>query len=139
MRLHGDRGSSDALGTALIAPAMIGLALVVVFIGRGVDSRATVHGAAESAAQAAARERNPARATAAARDIGASMLIDRKSCATPQISVDVSDFRPGGIVAVTVTCSVADDGLELIAPFPDVRSTATAYATIDPYRAAEQP
>lgn len=139
MRLHGDRGSSDALGMALIAPAMIGLALVVVFLGRGVDSRATVHGAAESAAQAAARERSPAEATAAARAIGASMLVDRTSCATPQVSVDVSDFRPGGIVAVTVVCSVAKDGLELIAPFPDVRSAATAYATIDPYRSAEQP
>jgi len=61
-RFRSDDGSSDALGLALIAPAAIGLALVILFLGRGVDSRATVQSAAESAAQAAAQERTPAAA-----------------------------------------------------------------------------
>jgi len=54
------------------------------------------------------------------------------------VSVDVSDFRPGGQVAVTVTCTVSTDGLELINPPSGGANTATAFATIDPLRGMEQ-
>ena len=136
-RLHGESGSADALGMALIAPVMLALALVVLLLGRAVDGRATTHGAAESAAQAAARQRTPAAAIAAAHDVGSAMLAGNTSCASPKLSVDVSGFRPGGIVGVTVSCSVNDAGLELVAPRRTARSTATAYAIIDRFRAAE--
>ena len=136
-RMCGDRGSSDALGLALLTPAAIGLAVVIVFLGRGVDSRATVQSAAESAAQAAAQERSPATAVAAAEDVGQAMLVDPSSCASPSVSVDVSDFRPGGQVAVTVSCTVSTDGLELINPPSGGTNTATAFAAIDPLRATE--
>lgn len=132
----GDRGSADALGLALLAPAAIGLAVVIVFLGRGVDSRATVQSAAESAAQAAAQERTPAAAVAAANDVGAAMLVDRATCDSPSVVVDTSAFRPGGSVAVTISCTVSPDGLELIGPPPPNEYTATAFATIDPLRAA---
>ena len=132
-----DRGSSDALGLALVAPAAIGLALVIVFIGRGVDSRATVQSAAESAAQAAAQERTIIGARAAAEQVGAAMLLDPTSCAAPRVVVDTSDFRPGGQVAVTVSCTVSTDGLEPINPPTPGPTSATAFATIDPLRAAE--
>ncbi len=118
---------------ALIAPAAIALALVILFLGRAVDGRATVQSAAESAAQAAAQERTPAAAVAAARQVGAAMLVDVSSCSDPSVSVDTSAFGPGGSVAVTVACSVSAAGLELINP-PASRSTATAFATIDPFR-----
>lgn len=133
----GDRGSADALGMALLAPAALGLALVVVLLGRGVDSRATVHGAAEAAAQAAAQERSPAAAVAAAEQVGTAMLTDRSSCSAPTVIVDTSAFRPGGQVTVTVSCTVSDEGLEAIAPPPLGPTTATAFATIDPLRATE--
>ena len=135
-----DDGSSDALGLALIAPAAIGLALVIVFVGRGVDSRATVQSAADSAAQAAARERTPAAAQLAAGRVASSMLVDESSCSSPSVLVDTTAFRPGGQVAVSISCSVSAAGLELISP-PDLGPTsATAFATIDPFRAAgEQP
>jgi Flp pilus assembly protein TadG len=135
--LRGNNGSSDALGLALLAPAAIGLAVVIVFLGRGVDSRATAQSAAESAAQAAAQERSAAAAVSAARDVGRAMLVDPTSCSSPNVSVDVSDFRPGGRVAVTVSCSVSTDGLELVDPPSNGPNTATAFATIDPLRAAE--
>ncbi len=90
---HRDRGSADALGLALLAPAAIGLAVVIVFLGRGVDSRATVQSAAEAAAQAAAQERSPAAAVAAAQQVGAAMLVDRASCSSPQVFVDTSGVR----------------------------------------------
>lgn len=134
-RCRNDRGSSDALGLALLTPAAIGLAVVIVFLGRGVDSRATVQSAAESAAQAAAQERTVTAAISAAEEVGRVMLIDPSSCASPTVSVDVSDFRPGGQVAVTVSCTVSMQGLELIAPPATGPNSATAFATIDPLRA----
>lgn len=133
-RLLGDRGSSDALGLALLAPAMIGLAVVIVFLSRGVDSRATVRIAAESAAQAAAQERSPVEAVRAARAIGTGMLVDEATCASPSVAVDMSEFRPGGRVSVTVSCTVSGAGLGLVDPRVDGPTTATAFATIDPLR-----
>ena len=134
-RLRAEGGSSDALGLALIAPAAIGLALVILFLGRGVDSRATVQSAAESAAQAAAQERTPTAAVAAARQVADAMLVDSTTCASPSIAVDASAFRPGGRVAVMVSCSVSSAGLELIRPPDHGPYAATAFATIDPLRA----
>lgn len=137
-RWHDDRGSSDALALALLTPAAIGLAVVIVFLGRGVDSRATVQSAAESAAQAAAQERTITAAISAAEDVGRAMLVDPTTCASPDVSVDVTDFRPGGRVAVTVSCTVSSTGLELIDPPPSDATTATAFAAIDPLRATRE-
>ncbi len=64
------------------------------------------------------------------------MLIDDSTCAAPTISLDTSGFRPGGQVAVTVSCSVSTTGLELIDPPSVGPFSATAFATIDPLRAA---
>ena len=33
------------------------------------------------------------------------MLTDDRTCADPQVTVDVSRFGPGGVVAVTVACT----------------------------------
>ncbi len=137
MNAAGDRGSSDAVGLALLAPAAIGLALVILFLGRGVDSRATVQSAAESAAQAAAQERSLGAARAAAQAIGSAMLVDETSCSSPSVVVDPIDYRPGGTLAVTVSCTVSTAGLELIRPPMPSATTATAYATIDPHRGLE--
>lgn len=136
-RLRSDDGSSDALGLALLTPAAIGLAVVIVFLGRGVDSRATVQSAAESAAQAAAQERSGAAAVVAAEEVGRAMLVEPSSCSAPQISVDLSEFRPGGQVAVTVSCTVSAEGLELIDPPSTGPTTVTAFAAIDPLRATD--
>lgn len=129
-----DRGSADALGLALLLPAAIGLAVVIVWLGRGVDSRATVQSAAEAAAQAAAQERSPAAAVAAAQQIGAAMLVDVTTCASPSVSVDTATFAPGGVVSVTVSCTVSTAGLSLVDPPEPGPTTATAFATIDPLR-----
>jgi len=137
-RLRRDDGSSDALGLALLTPAALGLAVVIIFLGRGVDSRATVQSAAESAAQAAAQERSGPAAVAAAEEVGRAMLVDPSSCSSPSVAVDLSDFRPGGQVAVTVSCTVSADGLELIDPPSTGPTTAIAFAAIDPLRATEE-
>jgi Flp pilus assembly protein TadG len=136
-RLQGDRGSSDALGMALIAPAALGLAVVILFLGRGVDSRATVQVAAESGAQAAAQERTRSAAVTAGTAAASAMLVDEDTCSVPLVLVDTSEFSPGGLVRVTVSCTVSTSGLELINPPAPDALTATAIATIDPFRAAE--
>ena len=135
-RGRNERGGSDALGLALITPAALGMAIVILFLGRGVDSRATVQVAAESGAQAAAQERTTAEAISAGRSAARAMLVDEQTCMNPRVSVDISAFQPGGEVAVTVMCSVSTAGLELIRPQAQTM-TATAFATIAPLRAAE--
>jgi Flp pilus assembly protein TadG len=132
--VRSDRGVADALGLVLIAPVAVGLALLVVFVGRQVDSRAQVQTAAESAAQAAARQRSPEAARAAAIEIVAAMLVDADDCASPTIVVDLRSFVPGGEVAVTVSCQVSTRGVEAVATAR--RFSATAWASIDRYRAA---
>ena len=131
-----DRGAADALGLVLIAPAVIGLALLVVALGRGVDARAQTRSAAESAAQAAALERSPGAAEAAARRVAAAMLVDHDTCAHPSVSVDTTEFGPGGAVRVTVECHASSRGIEAVQG-ADRRSAATAVAHIDDFRVAE--
>ncbi len=131
-----DRGSSDALGMALIAPAAIALAIVVLLISRGVDSRATAQSAAEAAAQAAAQQRNRGDAVAAAERVGAAMLTDAATCASPSVSVGGS-FGPGETIAVTVRCATSTAGLELVPASPEPQ-IYTAYAVIDPFRGADR-
>lgn len=130
-----DRGAADALGLVLIAPAVIGLALLVVSLGRRVDARAQVRTAAEAAAQAAALERSPEAARAAGQRVGYAMLVDPDSCASPSVAVDLSGFGPGGEVAVTVVCTVSNRGIEVVQPARETHRV-TAYATIDRFRAA---
>ena len=132
--MHGDGGSSDTIGLAIMAPAIVGLALTVVLIGRDVDARATAQSAAEAAAQAAAQERSRPAAEAAARQVGDAMLIDDTTCSSPTISIGSEPFVPGGVISVTVSCTASTTGLEPISPPGRTPTTSTAFAVIDPYR-----
>lgn len=137
-----DRGAADALGLVLIAPAVIGLAVLVVALGRSVDARAQVRTAAEAAAQAAALERNATDAAHAGVAVAEAMLTDRDACAAPRVDVAYPS-PPGGaaadaVVAVTVTCTVSDRGIAVVRPGSRVEQ-ATAYATLDPFRAERSP
>lgn len=123
---------------ALIAPAAIALAIAVLFVSRGVDTRATAQSAAEAAAQAAAQERNLGDAMAAANAVGAAMLTDVTTCAGPSVSTGTeSGFVAGGTVVVTVTCNRKVDDLALIDPTDDNDATYTAFAVIDTFRAVD--
>lgn len=135
-RARGDRGTSDALGLALIAPAAIGLALVILFLSRQVDGRATAQSAAEAAAQAAAQERTPTEAVAAAQSVGFAMLVDELTCSSPTVEVDTSAFLAvvDPFVSVAVSCSPSAAGLEAINPPAAETQTYVAFATIDPFR-----
>lgn len=132
-RGRGDNGSSDALGIALIAPAALALALAVLLISRGVDSRATTQSAAEAAAQAAAQQRNRGDAETAAEQVGAAMLVDASTCASPRVRLG-GVFAPGETISVTVSCSTSTEGLDLVPSSPAAPQVHTAFAVIDPFR-----
>ena len=139
MRTRRDRGEANALGLVLIAPVAIGLAMVILWTGRKVDTDAQVQAASSAAAQSAARQRNPASAVAAAQATAQAMLTDVKACAGgPVVSVDAANFHPGGDVTVVVTCSPQTNDLRLSGG-ASVTFVASSTAAIDTYRAIGLP
>ena len=133
-----DRGEANALGLVLIAPMALALAMLVLWVGRKVDSDARVQAASAAAAQAAALQRSPAMAVQAARRTASLMLADTTSCSGAAVSVDVSQFHAGGTVTVAVECSPMTADLALAQPSPE-RFTARSTAAVDPYRAGALP
>ncbi|MEI2704471.1 MAG: hypothetical protein V9E89_04230 [Ilumatobacteraceae bacterium] len=134
-RPDNDRGSGEVLGLVLFFPVMIGLALMILWLGRKVDAGAQVRAASEAAAQAAARQRTPAAGLRAAQQT-AQLTLAKGTCAgAASVSVSAASWAPGGSVTVTVSCRPPAADLSLLAPQPrTMRATATA--TIDAYRAA---
>lgn len=139
-----DRGATDAYGLVLIAPAVIGLAILAVALGRGVDARAQVRSAAEAAAQAAALERDAVDATAAANEVARAMLVDNDACQDLELEVRYPTApQPDagisfGLVEVDVRCGVSNRGIEVVQS--DTRSeTVTAVASVDFFRARREP
>ena len=143
-RVTRDRGAADALGLVLIAPAVIGLAILVVALGRGVDAKAQLRSAAESSAQAAALERNATDATRAANAVARAMLTpaggDTDACQGLTIAVDYPPAPPPGatntigMVEVTLSCSVSNRGIEAVQSGSRADSV-TAVAAVDFFRA----
>ena len=134
-----DRGEANALGLVLIAPAAVALAVLILWIGRQVDTDAQMQAASSAAAHAAALQRTPVAAATAARSTAAAMLNDAKACSGgPVVTIDTTAFHPGGTITVVVTCSPEHTDLALVSP-PAATFTATATASIDTYRAAGLP
>lgn len=140
-----DRGAADALALVVLAPAVMGLAILAIMLGRNVDSRAQMRSAAEAAAQAAALERDPAAAEAAAVRVARAMLVDRNACEGLAIAVDFPAAPASGVgtsfglVQVDLTCTVSNRGVEAV----DLRSAdertdvVSAVAAVDFFRARQ--
>jgi hypothetical protein len=113
--------------------------MLILWIGRKVDTDAQVQAASSAAAQAAARQRSPATAAAAAQSTAALMLTDVKACSGgPMVSIDASQFRPGGEVTVVVGCS--PQRADLLLPHTNaVTFSASSTASIDFYRSVDVP
>lgn len=135
-----DRGAAEAYGLVLLAPAVIGLALLVVSLGRSVESEAQVRTAAEAAAQAGALERTHGAARSAAERVAAEMLVDSTTCSNRTVSVPNAPDRGigmgAGMIEVTISCTVPNDGVEEVQA-ADILRSATAYATVDQFRAGD--
>jgi Flp pilus assembly protein TadG len=115
---------------------LLGCVALVVFAGRVAQAEGDVQSAAQEAARAATLTGNPSQADEVARQVAADNLTTSGvACTgTPTIQVDISDFTPGGYVAVTVTCTAnfADIAYLKVPGTRDFQSTATEI--IDVYR-----
>ena len=130
---HDVRGATDVAALVVVVPLALGVVLVFMFFGRqGVAAEGVTHAAAV-AARAASMERTAGAASAAAQSMAASTLSAAgMSCAGgPGVSVGATDWAPGGVVTVTVTCEVA--GISDIGASARTLS-GSARATIDFFR-----
>jgi len=116
---------------------LIVLLLFVVALGRLASARIEVDGAAAQAARAASLARDPAGATSLAYETATAALgSDGITCTQLNINTDTSEFAPGGLVVVTVACTV---GLSDLAGLhlPSAETIASrAVSVIDTYRSA---
>lgn len=130
-----ERGSA-ATELTLLAPVLVMLMVLVgVVAHRVVDARLRLDSTAHQAARAASIERSAAGADRAAGDLaGAALGSAGPSCAEFSVATDTSDFRAGGTVSVTVSCSVDLAGGLLLGVPGRVDVTATATEPVDAFR-----
>lgn len=134
VRPGGERGSA-AVELTLVTPLLLLMALVVVAFGRLAGARLQVEGAAHDAARAASLARSPAAATRAAQQAAtASLGAEHLSCAALTVAVETAAYRPGGSVAVTVSCTVDLSDLTLLHLPGHSQLSARFVSPLDTYR-----
>ena len=120
--------------TTLLAPFLIGFVLLIVWISLLVSAQLDLGAAAHAAARAASLARTPAAASRDAQTAAAASLGSQRRCRAASTSLDLTDWRPGGQVTATVTCTVNLSDLVLL-PIPSTRTlTASSTAPIDVWR-----
>src|SRR5712692_5858597 len=132
----GQEGSA-VLEAVIAAPLVILLLVVLIGAGRISGARQLVDDAAGDAARAASQARSEPAALDAAHQAAADSLAGRGvSCDPMNLAVDTSDWRPGGMVGVTLSCTAGLD--DLPGPLAGRRVvTGRAASVIDTYRQIE--
>ncbi len=120
--------------------AVTALLLVLFFVVGGmriVNTNGDVSSSARSGARAAATARSQGQAQSAAQTVVSNALAGRGVACSGGPSVSVSGAGvPGGIVSVTVTCSVSLEDV-VVAGFPGSRTVSvTAVEYVDSIRGA---
>ena len=136
-RLKREETGSVVAELVLLTPLLILVLLFVVALGRLAGARIDVDGAAAQAARAASIARDPATATAMAQQTATAALgSDNVTCAQLSVSTDTAQFQPGGLVAVTVTCTVSLSDLTGLR-LPASESISSRFVeVVDTYRSA---
>jgi Flp pilus assembly protein TadG len=131
---RGQLGSAS-VELVLITPVLVMFVLLVAMGGRMAQSRGHIDVAARDAARAASIERSPAAARAQGQASAAATLGQvGVPCQSVGVAVDTSDFRPGGTVAVEVSCAVRLSDLGLLG-IPATRTmTSRSVAPVDVHR-----
>ena len=129
-----DSGSAS-MELVLITPAVLVLLLLTVAGGRLVLARERVDAAARDAARAGTIARSPITAQSDATRAADTRLAEAGvTCRTLDVNVDVTNFRPGGTVSTTISCTVDLSDLTLLG-VPGTRTiTSTAVETVDSLR-----
>lgn len=134
-----DRGSVT-VETAVVAPALVALLLLVVFAGRVAQADGDVRRAASEAARAASLEGSPEAATTAATETAlANLSASGVACAELQTHVDTDAFHPGGTVGVTVRCTASMADVSLLGVPGQRTFEARSVEVIDRYRSDTGP
>jgi Flp pilus assembly protein TadG len=134
---EGDGGCPEAgvADLAIVFPVFVIMLLLIAGFGRIAYSHQLVDQAAEAGARAAALDNRSADAqtdgTAAATAALASAGV---ACQQPVIDVDVSQFKPGGVVAVTVRCTADLSSLALSGLPGSMTLTGAARAALESNR-----
>jgi Flp pilus assembly protein TadG len=131
---RGEAGSA-VLEAVIVAPVLVMLVVFVIGAARIANAHQLVDDAVGDAARAASIVGSAAQAQAAAAQAAQSSLTGRGvSCSPLSVAVDISNWKPGGTVGVTVTCTAALGDLGPI-PFGGATTvTARAASVLDPYR-----
>lgn len=131
-----DEGGSVPLEVALVAPAILGLLMLVMFSARVTRSKAEVQNAAAAAARAATLTSNEPDALEAAQEVAEDNLDNADiTCDPVVISLGSgTDLTPGGQVVVSITCTATVSDLALVALPGAYDFTATSTEVIDTFR-----
>lgn len=137
-RRHRDRGTYS-VETAVLAPVMISLLLLMVAFGRVVDAEGAVDAAARAAARAASLERDATSAESEAQSAAVrSLEAEGVTCRTSSVVIDTSGYALDVGVDATVTATIS-----CAAPLSDIglpglpgskTLTASWTSPIDTYR-----
>lgn len=134
-----DQGAADAIGLVILVVPMFAFAVLVFYVGRNVDAQSQLRAATESAAQAAALERNATDGATAARQAFGAMVGPTR-CPDPRFDVTYRDGDgevAAQLVEVVVTCDVPNDGFGGLGLDDGTNQGVafTAVATVDFFRA----
>ena len=133
-----DQGSAS-LEMVLLTPLLLVLLLLVVLGGRYAQARADVDAAARDAARAGSIEREPDAAKTAAVEAARSRLTEGGvTCRDLDVSVDTTDFRAGGSVGATITCTIDLSDLTGLGVPVSRTISSTFTEPMDVYRRAGQ-
>jgi len=134
-RRANDAGSVTVEMAALVLPITVAMVIFAVFCTRLAGTRLDLNSTAAAAARAASLARTPQAARdAATRAAAADLAGHQRTCNPLSVTVDTSDFRRGGQVAVTVTCTMTTADLTGLGLPGSLRGSSTAHAVVDTWR-----
>lgn len=132
--LHDETGSV-AVETAIIAPALVFLLLLVVFAGKVSEAEGNVARAASEAARAASLRQHPGDAAEDAERVAKENLTaSGVPCIALEVRLDISDFGPGGTVRVDLRCVASMSDVASLGVPGQRTFSATAVEVIDTFR-----
>lgn len=125
-------GGQATLELLIVVPVLIALLSLVVYAAKLPAAQGHVAAAAQTAARAATTAHDPGAArTVAVITATAALAGQQPACNQPSVNVDLTRFAPGGVVTVSVTCTVDQHDLGLIAPVGTRQLTATFTSPVD--------
>jgi TadE-like protein len=117
----------------VLAPVLVLFVLLTIAFGRVEVAKTQLVASARAGAEAAAVS-SPSQAFAASVAAASAASGSQTLCTRFEVQPDLSDFAPGGEVAVTVSCSIDWSSLGAPGLSGVTRVSATQTAPVDKYR-----